>query len=522
MENVNVKRIHILFGIIILLFGLLGYRLYDIQINGIEEYQHTSVSQATVGLGGIGFRGTIYDRNGQALTNAEKSYIFLIEKTKIDENCKRLLADISAAHITIDNRRYSAYQGGIYDEEIVLTLKDQYDAFMFVSNNRYAEGQSAVHLIGYLNRMDNSGAFGLERSFDDLLKSDESLTLMVDASRKILPGYGVQRVGEPAKGTLTLTLDFNIQKKVEEAFEKSGLKGSVVVLDATTGDFLAGASYPTYDPSNVAEVIESGNDELINRIYQTSYPPGSVFKIIVAACALEEKIADLHTEFHCEGFSDVNGIIIKCSKEEGHGDITLEEAFAQSCNCAFIELGQELGSYKILAMAKKFGVGEKVLNILQEESEGILPNLSETAGAGIGNLSIGQGKLEMTCLQVAKMTQIVAAAGKSTGIRLITDPQLEEEELQKDPVISLITALKLKRMMSLVVEEGTARRITISAAGKTGSAQSSDGGKKVVHGWFTGFFPENNPKYVVTVLVESGRGASQSVTIFNEIAESLK
>ena len=515
------RRIRGLFWILAALIAALGIRLFMIQIVGAFEYEAASGRQHAGNLGGIGFRGTIFDRTGEALTNRTDQYIYLVEKTKINKACERLLKAAGAEKINLDSRRYEAYRAGEYRRIQAERLKEGYGAFVFSTTAPFQEKQPAAHLIGYVNRMDNSGAFGLQRTYDSLLRSEQELVLSVDALGRALPGYGVRKEGKEAEGELVTTLDLKVQQQVEKAFSEQGEKGSVCVVDLETGGILAGASFPAFDPNRVGDYLDSERDELRNRLLQNAYPPGSVFKIIVAAAAIEGGFGDLDTEFFCSGAEELYGVKIRCAKEEGHGRLSLKEAFAKSCNCAFIQLGKKIGSQRLLETAKAFGVGERVLDILEEETGGILPGKGDLSGAGIGNFSIGQGRLEMTCLQVARMTGIIACGGADPGIYLVEDKTGSKGKKTQDQVISPMTAYKVGQMMEETVQRGTGRSLEYLAAGKSGSAQSFAGGQDVVHGWFTGYFPLVDPKYAVTVFVEEGGGASPAVAIFNQIAGLL-
>lgn len=575
MSGVCKRRIYFMFSIVFILMGLLAVRLYFIQVEGAYRYQSTYTNQHTGSLDGLGYRGTVYDRNGMAITNDQRQFIYLVEKTKLDDKALERLEETGADRVTVDSRRYAAFASEEYDEGTAVFLEENYGGYVFSTVKQFSDDQLAAHLVGYLNRLDNSGAFGLERAFDSALYSDQGLYLVVDAVGRLLPGYGVERRGSNQGGSVWTTLDMKIQEAVEVAFKKTAERGSVVVMDVETGEILASASFPSFNPNDVAAAIEEGEDELINKALQSSYPPGSVFKIVIASAALEAGIADWNTVFTCTGGEELNGIRIKCSKEEGHGVIDLREAFSQSCNCAFIQLGKAMDEAYLLEVADRFGVGAAVLGILEEESEGVLPTLGDLQGAGIGNFSIGQGRLEMTCLQVCRMTAVIARGGRMPAVQLVSAASDGEEKLlyefsrdgmnwsqagedeaietiagandeensdkgsngalreekndgeaalsrlKEGQVISEATAKKVQRLMKQTVLTGTGKRIQYDAAGKTGSAQSSQSGEKVVHGWFTGFFPASDPKYAVTILVEKGGGASPAVTIFNDIAAAL-
>ncbi|MBE6020923.1 MAG: penicillin-binding protein 2 [Firmicutes bacterium] len=515
--GISIKRIKILFVGVLAVFLILCIRLFFIQIVGLERAETVYSSQYSSELHGMNYRGDILDRNGVSLVNTEETYIILLDKIKYDDEAAALLEELGAESISMDNRRYYGFKTDRHDDEILEIFKSEYGGYVFSSTDRYSLPQPAAHIIGYCNRSENTGAFGIEREYNDILVSDGKLSLTVDGVGRILPGYGLSYSSGNDGGSVQTTLDLDIQKTAEEALSKYAYNGgAAVIVDADSGGILCSASYPVFDPDNPDKAYGSS---LVNKAVQTSYPPGSVFKIIVAAAAIEEGIADPEDVFICTGSENLFGVEIQCAKKEGHGEITFEEGFARSCNCVFIQLGRELGKDKLLEMANRFGVGEKVLEILEEESAGYLAGESQTLGAGIGNLSIGQGETEITCIQAAKIAGIVACYGKDPGLYLINKGDKNNKEEQ---IISVRTALILKKLMCSVVEEGTGRRAGKDSAGKSGSAQSYINGKKVVHGWYIGFFPTDDPKYIVSVIAEDGGGAAAAVSIFADIHEGLK
>lgn len=509
------KRIKRLFTAVLIVFILLIIRLFCIQIIGLEESKAVSYSQYNSGLHGINYRGDILDRNGVSFVNRAETYIILIDKIKYDDNAEKYLAELDAERLSIDNRRYYGFKTDDYNERIIEVLKAEYGSYVFVGTQRYTYPQPAAHIIGYCNNSENKGIYGLERKYNDVLVSDGELSLTVDSVGRILPGYGLNYSSDKEGGKVYTSLDYEIQKIGEKALKKYAVKGgAVIIADAENGGILCSASYPIFDPEKTDEAYGSS---LVNKAVQTSYPPGSVFKIIVAAAAIEEGIIKPGDVFTCSGRENLFGVEIKCGKKEGHGEITFEEGFSKSCNCVFIQLGRELGSEKILKMAERFGLGEKVLCCLEEESSGCLADDAQTAGAGIGNLSIGQGETEITCVQAAEIAGIVACYGNNPNLHLIE----AKEQIKEEKIVSFRTALILRNLMCQVVEDGTGRRAGEDSAGKSGSAQSYINGEKKVHGWYTGFFPVDNPEYIVSVFVEDGGGAAPAVSIFAQIHKEL-
>ncbi len=538
-EEIRKVRLNVIFGVVLLLLSLFIYRIFNIQILEGKSYKEMAEEQHQYKINHMSSRGTIYDRNMVPLTNVDDTVLLFVDnKTIHEENVHDILnfaeegADILG---TIGGTRYKILKVNNKDRKAMSNIFNNYPAYPFQVYNRYYEKQPAAHIIGYVNQWDNSGATGLEKSFENLLNiSQPKIYATVDGANNIIPGLGIYVEESKKNGWLITTLDIDLQRQVENILESYDVRGSVVVLDSDNGDILACANYPSYDPKRISEYLKSDNEEFFNRAVQVGYPPGSIFKIIVAAAALESGVADEENYFNCIGYEEINGVKIKCSAYEkgGHGELSLIEAFSRSCNSAFIQLGILTGSDEILKMSKKFGLGEKTGIPIEEEYKGNLPEADEVKGAGIGNLSVGQGELLITPLQAAKATAIIANKGIDKGVRLVKkigkpDGGTSEPVIaQYERVISRTTAAIVANMMEETVKSGTANNVgkiyTWNTSGKTGSAQSIYKNKEVVHGWFTGFLPSENPHYIITVFVEDGKSGRQSaVPIYKDIADYL-
>ncbi|MBR0599490.1 peptidoglycan D,D-transpeptidase FtsI family protein [Sinanaerobacter chloroacetimidivorans] len=527
------RLLFLMMGFGLLLIALV-VRLTYIQIIDSEEFASVTARQQRITLEGADSRGTIYDRNMAPLTGAVDDYIYIIEKGKMDATAAKIFQNIGAERARNNSLRYYVYRSSLFSSDAAYVLKRDYDVFMIKSARRYGNDQLAVHLIGYINEKDGNGSCGIEKDFNDILsRKNKVVYASADGKRMIIPGLGINCTVDSLDCGVVTTLDAKIQKKAEDILNASGYSGSIIVLDSKTGDVLASASSPSFNPYNIEEYLDSANQEFVNKATQSQYPPGSIFKIIVAAAALEKGVVTPDTLFTCKGYEEINGIKIKCSTggEDGHGTITFRQAFAKSCNSTFIQIGMLTGGEEILKMAKDFGIGQKTLPDISEEKFGILPGIDDVQGAGIGNLSIGQGRLLVTPIQAAKVTSIIASGGLDLGLGLVKGTivdgvRTDVEKSKPKRVISEETAETIKNLMVDTVDFGTANNLSkdlgVSIAGKTGSAEASYYGEMVVHGWFTGFLPAYDPQYVITVFVESGgSGRSSAVPLFEQMAKYL-
>ncbi len=508
-------------------------------------------------------RAGIYDRNGVEITGGEKSVYYYIKSSELEEKGKKLLEEYGCEEVGEHNGRYSIWKGAENSRQTA-ALEAEYDAFSVKYQERYDDDQSAVHLIGYVSgagKNGEEGQCGLEKMYEERLKKG-SLTRYFyrDAKGNYLNGLGVLSDSEITEEFRT-TLDLDLQREVEQILEENGNAGGIVIASAKTGEILAYASFPSYNPNQVGDYLSSEKKELTDRVSGAAYPPGSVFKLVVAAAALEAGIADENSEFECRGSIDVGGITVRCSTggESGHGRITLKQALAQSCNCAFIELGIKTGGERILQMAEAMGFGSDICAEISENA-GNLPQSS--LECGIANLSIGQGTVLATPLQVTAVMKCIAGGGFSPALHVLTDdtwsdlekydllPESDEEAgvnmeeaeraLKKQVegqygtvdgkdegqrVLSQQTARALLDMMCETTASGTAKNLSeytdYSSGGKTGSAQSSMSGERVVHGWYSGFYPQNDPEFAVTVFMENGGGGSSCIAAAGKIIDYL-
>lgn len=539
------NRLLIIFCVVAMLLSLLAIRLFYIQIINGENLRSKAINQWFNVIETISERGTIYDRKGVPLTNKVRENYLVIKgnSTEIKESIPIIssLTEIDEEQVKkniINNQNIIKLPIKNYDANKIKEILRNKGVAIIEMAQRYDEKSLASHIIGYINKFENTGQSGLEKNFDMELKDSRVIKIgaIVDAKKRVLPGMGyiVNESNEDAKKNINTTLDYDIQKICEKVIDKKKLDGSIVVLDSETGEILSMVSRPNFNQNNLGAHLDSNNQELYNKAIQLSYPPGSIFKIVVAATVLEEKLFDIDDTFICNGYETLGDNVIKCHSYEkgGHGEITLEEAFTYSCNSAFIQMGQHLGGEKLLEMTKGFGLGYKTGIKIAEEIKGNLPSVDYVKGAGIGNFSIGQGTLETTPLQVARLTNIIANDGIDVGVKLVKSiskndgeiiEQFEDENINR--VISRGTANKIKKMMELVVDEGTGKRAKIDgieAAGKTGSAEAVNGGEETVHAWFTGYFLGQKSKYVVTIIVEDkGSGGRAAAPLFGEIASRM-
>ena len=515
-----------IFTVVVLL--LLCVRLgYLSAIKG-EALSKQAVLQRTDSIPIKTARGIIYDRQMRAITEGRcrlHAAVIVQECVNPDE-VSRLIGQ----KITKDDIEIFPLQAVTEQQARLVKMRG---VMLFNVSERYNQDGLLSHVIGYKS---DDGGFGIEYAFDKELtiEQSDSISMIKNANSKMMTGLGYNRTSKKNYNGIRLSIDYHVQAIVEKALDNNMENGAAVVVEVETGDILAMASRPNFLQSQLAKYLTSSRGELINRAV-SEYDLGSVFKVVLAAAALEEGIYNPQSQFRCGGALDVSGREFVCNNKDGHGVLSLELGLAHSCNVVFYKIGQDLGINKINEYAKKLGFDQKILNIEGfGEKKGYIPSDIENMPQEIANISIGQGKIKVTPLQVADMFCTIANGGIRKSLTL-TDGIVDQNGNYTQTktkgtkrVISAQTAAALRKMLRTAVKEGTGTNAQIEgwgAAGKTGSAQSGweKDGELMTHGRFGGYFPEENPKYVCVVLAENGKsGAASAAPVFREIGEGIK
>jgi len=489
----QIRRILIIGWGITAMFLFLLVKTAIIQLVPDRSLEEAAFRQKVSSMGVERIRGNILDRNSIPFTNREEKYTALIQTAYMPEPGKetekvRMVLDIDG-----DLNENLASTGKPLlvetDEAGRNALAElDFDWISVISSvERYSEKSLARHVVGYVNRKDQIGQAGIEKAYEDVLSDKKvyEIGTVTDAAKNPIKGFGY-RIKEwkdsGKKLDVKLTLDYHIQKLVEEAMDNSGMSGAVVVEDVVTGDILAMASRPHFDQNAVEKYLNSSGNELFNKA-TAAYNLGSIFKIIDAAAYYEneeeikEEIIkedmlnvfenslmkkgitgmpsndyrffngfsyDLFPveddfnigvskrrqglwdpdHYYCSGAVDINGLTFKCYSyyEGGHGELDLEKAFALSCNSYFIELCQKIGYKRLVEMAQRFGLG-KTTGIFEQgvaEFSGNLPDKDANySRADIANLAIGQGVLLATPVQVADLTATIANGGIKNRVNIV-------------------------------------------------------------------------------------------------------
>ncbi|MBU5335133.1 peptidoglycan D,D-transpeptidase FtsI family protein [Intestinibacter bartlettii] len=545
IDKILMKRIKKGFCIFVGIVLILIIRLSYLGIYKYESYKNKIESQSTQKVNLNSGRGIIYDRNNKRLTDIQKKQIIIIPKTTITGNYKNI--DIIKQATGLDeNNVFEAVQNQIDSELIEIEVGDlkqedikkleKINIIVDEKTDRYKSENLLSHTIGYINKTDGEGVSGIEKSMDSELKNSNQKYISVFKAGYLGAKNGLNLVeGSISKTSnneknLKLTIDSTIQKKVENIVDKEENPTAVVISDVQTGEILAMSSRPNFNQNKIEESLNKTDGQLQNRVISATYPPGSVFKIAVLFAALENKVITNSTYYYnCTGSEQINEKEkLNCNNLSGHGIQTLAEVFANSCNPAFYDIAKKVGKDEIYKAIKTLHLDQKVDIGLDEEVNSNIPD-----EISLSNLSIGQGSLCVTPLQINQMTQIIANNGLYKPLYIydsIVDNSMNEikklSTSKEEELISPYTSTQIKQFMIGVSKIGTAKTLSDLEGGcgvKTGTAQSSVKNTKVSHGWITGFYPKENPKYAITVLVEGTQKSSKSaIPIFKDICNSIK
>ncbi len=527
------KRIVALFSCFLIVLGGLITRLLLLSMK--QEYIEVASSQAVYRLNVCETRGTIYDSKMRSLAGNRIQYKACVAPSpRTSAHLKKRLSD--EQYESIENQLNSNYP-------FVMIVPDgscQGDGVTVLpTEQRYGSNTIAPHIVGYLGS-DGQGVSGMERVYNDYLNGNcgqITATYRVNAVGSSLEGVApviTDSTGESAAG-VALSVDMDVQLIAEKAAAAHIERGAVVVLSLPDCSIRAAVSMPDFEPGHIAAYLEAPNAPLVNRAI-SAFDTGSVFKLVVAAAALESGVSP-DTLYNCEGCVTIGNNDFHCSKRDGHGEIDMIDALAVSCNTYFIELAKQLGGEKLLEYSRLFGFGESIeLAPDYAAAKGCLPSIEKLSQpAALANFAFGQGELMASPLQVASMVSVIANGGVYYKPKLCLGLVDKNKQFikQTEPskgvrIISEAAAETIGKAMEMAVGHGTAakgRSPYVTSAAKTGTAQTGikENGRYILQAWYAGFFPTEQPQYACVVLVEDGdSGGSSAGPVFREIAEGLR
>ena len=547
-RNTTNTRLYLLAGVLLLWCCGICLRLVYLQIFRYGSFEQRAQHQQQRTVEVSARRGIIYDRAGRELAmsvSVDSAFavpteipdlpgtISLISRiTKSDP--RELLAKCKAGKTFC----WVARKADTETAERIRSLNLRGIYFQKESKRFYPKGELAAQMIGYVGT-DDEGLSGIEREFDDQLHGRPGeMLISVDARRKWFGS--VEKQPEPGQNVV-LTIDQQIQyiaeRELETAMEQTkAISGTVVVENPHTGEILALANRPTFNPNLTREITP---DKLKNHAVSDVYEPGSTFKLVTISAALEEKLTTPKEVLDCQmGSIVINGMRIHDSKP--HGLLSVADILAESSDVGSIKIGMRLGDDRLYKYIRGFGFGQPTGIELPGETRGLTKPPSRWSKVSFAAISMGQ-EIGITPLQLADLISTMANDGTRASPRVvaaISDPQSAPQTIAFHPadqqaVISPLTAAQMRQMMQGVVLHGTGKKALLegySSAGKTGTAQKVDPATHAYShtkyvGSFAGFAPVNNPAITIAVILDSAVGLHQggqvAAPVFHRIAQQV-
>ena len=573
---------------------ILAFGFWNHQIVHSTHYDQLAEQNRVRYIPLVAPRGRIYDRNHRLLADNRPSYNIVLIRESSPHTVEQTAAMLSpGVGISFDDlmdrinrrKREPKFRPIVLKEDVLVSdiafvKAHRYElpeiSVELQPRRRYSGGELASHALGYVGEVsetqlmtpefmdfksgDQVGLTGLERQYNGVLRGQDGF------KRVIVNSFGremgkLEEQEATAGNDIVTTIDLDLQRAAEDMIDgitdpkrfPEPHKGAIVALDPRTGEVLALVSKPSFDPNlfatrisgaNWSSLINDPGKPLQNRVTQSHFSPGSVFKVFMAAAGLETGILDPLHAIYCPGHATFYGHSFACDVKTGHGSVSVHDAIRRSCNVFFYTVGDKLGIDRISQYATMMGLGRKTGIDLANEDAGLIPSTEWKqrvlktkwyAGETI-SVAIGQGYVGVTPLQAAWAMGGLAMGGRLKEPHLVNPEELtkvgfpgrrilEEEYPIHESTVDIVT----KGMWAVVNEGGTGGNAKIAGfdvAGKTGTAQvvglkSGLKGKEFKdNSWFVGFAPYRNPEIVVAAFVENGGwGAEAAAPIVRAVME---
>jgi penicillin-binding protein 2 len=587
-EKVSTIRLTAVQYVLLLMFLVLGYGLWRLQVSGSDYYSSLAERNRIRKVPILAPRGKIVDREGRIIVDNYPSFTVLMSRDPTRDPFADVDLIAKGLHMSPEEvrERIRRFAGMPQYQPIYLKEDITPDELAFVESHRnelrdldtimehrrlYPRKGFMSHLIGYVGEVsedmlkqsqwelyapgDVVGKSGVELQYNQLLMGQNGYRQAVVNSR----GKELGQLGEteavPGQ-TLKLTVDIDLQIAAEEALEDKN--GAIVAMDPRTGEILAMASRPTFDPNQFSvrisrtdwnALVNDPAKPLLNKSIQAQLAPGSTFKIIMATAGWQEGIAQT-LNVHCNGGATFYGRRFGCWVKNGHGAVDLPKAIYQSCDVFFYTLAEKLGIDRIAKYATGFGLGQKTGIDLPNEVSGVMPseewkirNFKQKWFAGETiSVGIGQGAVAITPVQLMRAIAAISMDGRLVVPHVINPTDLPPGyveaahylEAKTIPIDSTGWTTITDAMSRVLLPEGTAPSAHvpgIDIAGKTGSAQIVSLALRAKHmknedfaqnGWFVGFTPRRNPEIIVCVLFEGGEHGKLAARLATQVIKAFE
>lgn len=547
------KRLYIVCFFFLLVVGFIWVKLFYWQVYSFDSLKSLAENQTNITQTLQAKRGRIYTQDKSVLALNQNAYLIYGQPQKIEdvkltaevisENTDLPLATISAK-LSNTKLRWIQLADKVEEEKINIIQKEKLKGIGFIESSKrfYPEASMAAHLLGFVGKStqgEDRGYFGLEGYYDEQLKGrDGILRQEKDASGNPIIAGNSEEISAKNGRDLYLTIDktvqFIVETKLEAGVEKYGAKGgNVIVMDPYTGAVIAMASLPSYNPSKVSQ-YEEGLYK--NPVIASSYEPGSTFKVLVMAAAINENKVSPDTKFNEEKSVKIGNYSINTWNHQYHGEIDMTGVIQYSSNVGMVFVERKLGHDNLFRYIRDLGIGSLTEIDLQDESTPSLRNENNWYEIDYATASFGQG-IALTPIQMIRAVAAIANGGKlmkpyivkeihSENGKIITvKPQLVKHIYKKE------TASVVTEMMVAAIERGETKFLKplgVRIAGKTGTAQIAisghyDSDKTIAS--FVGFVPADKPKYIMLVTINeptsSPWGSETAAPLFFSITKEL-
>ncbi len=530
------KRIKAIFLVLLILTLSLTVRLFVVQVIDGKKLQIRATDQWTRDLSLVAPRGDFFDATGDSLAVSYTTYDVYVRGREVadanavaaklseilDLDFEKTLGKVSRKNISevlIKMQVEGEVAEKIYAENL--------DGVYFAENvgRYYVYGNLMTQLLGFTS-LDNVGQAGLEAYLDTYLKGVDGFSyVQSDLQGKEIGGKLRYYVSGTAGNDVTLTANSKIQiileRVLENAYAQQKAKGVTgIVMNAKTSEVLAISSKPSFDLNQPPRTdLQALFDQSKMKAVTDTYEPGSTFKILTLAAALEAGVVSLDDRFYCPGFRVIDGQRIKCWKSIGHGSQTLTEAFANSCNCCFMDLALRLGVDRFYAYMEKFGLGQKTGITIKGESSGILMPKKSVKNVDLARMGFGHA-IAVTPIQLLSIVAGITGGGVWKTPTVIGEIKDAYGKTTFKPQVKMrrIVSEKTSKTVNQLLQKAENKQKDFSfvegynVGGKTGTAQKYGENGQIAQGKyissFIGIYPADNPDYLFMILVdEASAGA---------------
>lgn len=546
-----IKRLSALIMLIIFFAVIIISRLFYIQVIGDEFYVQKGITQWLRDLPLTATRGKITDRNGVVLASSYTTYDVYVRPADV-EDFEGVAGILSSAlemdyqevfeKITTQKLSEIKIKSDIEKNVVEQILKGFKDGIFFTTNTErnYSYNEMLCQILGFVGT-DNLGQSGLEAFYNEYLRGIDGVSLVESDLKGDKLDDAITYYENAISGLdLTLTIDFKIQNAVEQILKQAHLSTgakavSCVVTNPKSGEILACCSLPSYDLNNVPR-----NDyELLNSLSRAgaivdTFEPGSTFKAIVAAIAIEEGLATKNSFYYCGGYRIINGVKIRCSRRSGHGSQSLEQGLMNSCNCVFMDLIAKIGTKKFYDYLDKLGYTSSTGIDFPGETSAVLMPMPSVTAPDLARMGFGQ-TISITANHMMVGVGSVINGGNVVVPHFIKNIKREtgqvvytRETTIKNAIFSENTSKIMRELLFSVVSKGGGRYAKVEnydiIGGKTGTAQKYENGAIAQGKYiasFIGFAPYDDPEYLVYVYVDEPVGAYYGGVVAAPIAKSV-